>query len=321
MNGLLAAVLLLGGAEAPQESLVKKVIPDAERIRKVSKRLDRDAQKKIERILGQKLTRGDAAPVVYQCWATVPSVSTAEKTRCRVVITSVNGPRGPIKLAVAVAIDDDVVHSVKILENKDDKALESPVFLKQFEGLEYAGSIENEASMLADALKEAKADKELAAILATNNAMRSMGPAWARMTDKIEKKDKSAAAEIDAMLKGLDAALKALPDLTVIRGSSRDRYKGYARDARTGLAKMKGLISGGKFTEAYRESGEVDSRGCATCHGSYRRRFRYGREGRDLGNGYFSTKVDVQVPKKNLEAAYQAVATGIRKAVLIASEL
>ena len=220
MSGILAAALLLCGAESPQESLVKKVLPDAERVKRVSGRIGRDAQKKIEGILGTKLNRADLAPVVYQCWGTVPSVTQSEKTRCRVVFTSVKGAKGTIKLGVAVAIDDDRIHAVKVMDNKDDPAIGSAEFLKQFDGFEYIASIENEVSKLDGAINAAGSDKGVAAILRTNDTMRAMGPAWVRMEEKIEKKDKSAAAEIDAMVVGLKESLKVLPHLSMLRGSS-----------------------------------------------------------------------------------------------------
>ena len=39
-----------------------------------------------------------------------------------------------------------------------------------------------------------------------------------------------------------------------------------------------------------------------------------------LGNGYFSTKLEVAMPDPKLEVSYQALSTGIRKAILLATE-
>jgi hypothetical protein len=93
-----------------------------------------------------------------------------------------------------------------------------------------------------------------------------------------------------------------------------------AAGARTDLGDLKNLISAAKFDDAFKKTGEIDSARCAKCHGAYRRTFRDGRLAKDLGNGYFSTKLEVAVPEAKLETSYQAVATGIRKAILLATE-
>ena len=45
----------------------------------------------------------------------------------------------------------------------------------------------------------------------------------------------------------------------------------------------------------------------------------FARDDVSLGNGYFSTKLDVAVPRKDLQPLYQAVADGVRKAVLLST--
>jgi hypothetical protein len=75
-----------------------------------------------------------------------------------------------------------------------------------------------------------------------------------------------------------------------------------------------------KFDEAFKKTGEIDSARCAKCHGAYRRTFRDGRLEKSLGNGYFSSKLEVAIPDPKIEASYQAVATAVHKAILLATE-
>ena len=74
------------------------------------------------------------------------------------------------------------------------------------------------------------------------------------------------------------------------------------------------------LTARFPRAGRLEADRCSRCHGAYRRTFREARLDRGIGNGHFSTKVDVAVPEKAVEASYQAVATGVKKALLLAAE-
>ncbi len=322
MRVALAAVLVMSLA---QDDLVKKVVPDADKIKKVAKRIPPAGQAKIEKALGAKLAPAELSPVLYECWSTVPKVSSMEKQRCLVTVVTVKGAKGPVKLGVAAVPIEKTLHVVKVLENGDDKALESKAFLSQFEGLEYTEHVYNPASVLADAIRksaDAKDDatRELDMLLRMNAQMRKVGPAWEHLREKLEKRDTSAADDAAAMGKCMEDANRMIAAAKFLKPTQHDKFKGFASGAVTDLSDVKKLVDAGRFDDAYRKTGVIDSQRCAKCHGAYRLSFKEARFAHQLGNGYFSTRLEVAMPDPRLEASYQAVASGIRKAVLIMSE-
>lgn len=321
---LAVLLVILGPARAAQDDVVKKIVPDAEKIKRLAKKIPPAGRDKIEKALGEKLADADLAPALWECYSTVPRVSSMEKTRCLVTTVTVKAPRGLVRVGVAVATLEKTVHVVKILENQDDKALEARFFLAQFDGLEYSDSLYSPGSALADGLKKAQgadeAAKEHDAVIRMNLGMRAMGPSWERMMDRIDKRDKAAADEVAIMDRALDEALKLLPNAKFFKATKQDKFKGFATGGRSDLAELKKLLDAGKFDDAYRRAGQVDADRCAKCHASYRNEFRTEREKRGLGNGFFSTKLEVAVPDPKLEPSFQAVATAVRKAILLATE-
>jgi hypothetical protein len=322
MRLVIAVLLLLAGA--PQDDVVKKIVSDADKIKKLSRKLSKESRDKIEKALGEKLLDADLAPPLWECMSTVPAVSSMSKTKCLVTVVTVKGAKGPIRVGVAAATVESTLHTVKILDNGDDRALESKLFIGQFEGFEYTPNIWNTPDTLSSAIKKASggddASKDVDTLLKVNSTMRSVGPMWDRMLAAIEKKDKAAADEIGAMDKAFDESIKAVTSSKFMSAAKQDKFKTAAAGARTDLGDLKTLIGAMKFDEAFKKTGEIDSARCAKCHGAYRRAFRDGRLEKGLGNGYFSTKLEVAVPDPKIEASYQAVATAIHKAILLATE-
>jgi hypothetical protein len=321
---LATAVLLLLAGGVQQDDVVKKIVSDADKIKMLKRRISRESRDKIEKALGEKLADADLAPPLWECMSTVPAVSSMTKTKCLVTVVTVKGPRGPVKIGVAAATVETTLHTVKLLENGDDKGLESKLFLSQFDGFEYTPNIWNSPDALSGAIKKASGSdddaKTVDTLLKVNGHMRAVGPMWDRMLLAIEKKDKSAGDEIGAMDKAFDDSIRVVMGSKFMSAAKQDKFKISAAGARTDLADLKTMIGSMKFDEAFKKTGEIDSARCAKCHGAYRRSFRDARLAQSLGNGYFSTKLEVAVPDAKLEASYQAVALGIHKAILLASE-
>jgi hypothetical protein len=315
MRLALALILL-----APQEDVVKKVVPDAEKVKKTARKLAPAAKDKIEKALGEKLDAADLAATVWECYATVPQVSSMDKTLVRVLAVSVKGPKGPIRVGVSVASLESTVHAVKVLENADDKAVESKHFLSQFNGFEYSANLYNGPDVLKGAFAKAGGDKELDVAIRMSALMRAMGPVYDRLSEKIEKKDKSAAEEVAELEKLFDESLRLLANAAFLKASQVEKFKAFAASGKQQLADIRALAGGGRFDDAYRKAGELDAQSCSRCHGAYRRTFREARLERQVGNGYFSTQLDIAAPEKASEASYQAVGKAVRKAVLIAAE-
>lgn len=322
MRAAFVVVLLLAAAE-PQDDVVKKIVSDADKVKKLARKISKESRDKIEKALGEKLADADLAPPLWECMSTVPAVSSMAKTKVLVTLVTVKGPKGPIKIGVAAATVESTLHVVRILENGDDKGLETKIFLSQFEGLEYTPNVWNAPSALADAIKKAAgtddAGRELDTLLKVNGTMRAVGPMWERLLAGVEKKDKAAADEISAMDKAFDESIKAASGSKFLSPARQDKFKTAAAGTRSDLADLKKLIEAMKFDEAFKKTGQIDSN-CAKCHGPLRGFFREGRTGHNIGNGYFSTKLEVAVPDARLEASYQAVSTGVRKAILLATE-
>jgi len=317
------AILLFAGL-MPQDDVVKKIVSDADKIKKLPRKISKESRDKIEKALGEKLTDADLAPALWECQSTVPAVSSMAKTKVLVTVVPVKGPKGMIRVGVAVATVESTLHVVRILENGDDKGLEAKGFLGQFEGLEYSMSLWSSPAVLADAIRKAAgtddAAKELDTLLKVNGTMRAVGPMWERLLAGIEKKDKAVADEISTMDKMFDESIKAATGSKFLSPARQEKFKASAAGTRTDLGDLKSLIAASKFDEAFKKSGEIDSARCAKCHGPQRGAFRDGRNTHGIGNGFFSTKLEVAMPDPRLEASYQAVASAVRKAILLASE-
>jgi len=319
---LAVAVLFLGTPS--QDDVVKKIVPDAEKVKKLAKKVPPAGRDKIEKALGEKLADADLAPALWECYSTVPRVSSMEKTRCVVTSVTVKAAKGLVRVGVAVAPVEKTVHVVKILENQDDKALESRSFLAQFDGFEYSETLYGTPASLVEGLKKAQgsddAAKEVDAVVRMNSIMRAIGPSWDRMMERIDKRDKAAAGEAEWMDKAFDDTLKLLPAAKFFKATKQEKFKAFVSGSRSDFGELKKLLDAGKFEDAYRKAGSLDGDRCAKCHASYRNEFRTEREKRGLGNGYFSTRLEVALPDPKLEASYHAVANGIRKAILLATE-
>ena len=317
MRLALVAVLL---AAAPQEDVVKKLLPDAEKAKKTARKLPPAGKDKIEKALGEKLDAADLAVPVWEAYTSVPTISASEKTLVRVVAVSGKGPKGAIRVGVAVAVPETTVVRAAVLENADEKAVESRAFLAQFETFEYGADLYAAPDVLQAALAKAAGGGEAAASIRTVGLMRSSGPVYERMHEKLGKKDKSAVEDAAALDRMLDESLKLLPGASFLQASQHEKFRGFASLGRTMLGEIRTLAGAGKFEEAYRKAGDLDGQSCARCHGAYRRSFRAAREKHQAGNGHFSTKLDLASPDPAAEASFQAAARAIRKAVLIAAE-
>lgn len=318
---LVAAVLLAG---ASRQDDVKKLLSDAERVKKLAKKIPPDARAKIEKALGQKIDDKDLSPVLYEAYSLVSSISSADKTRCIVTLVTGRGPKGTFKVGVATAVDDRVLHVVKILENSDDKAIENKHFLEHFQAFDYTESVYNGPDALADAGrlaqgKDAKA-LELALLLKMNRIMWGVGPHWERMMEKLERKDKSAVDEIGPMEKAFTEGIKLADGARFLRDSQKEKFAAYSEGAVDDFKEVRKLAQAGDYEGAHRKAAELESSRCARCHGSYRRYFRDQRAEHGIGNGLFSTKLDVSVTDPKAEASYQAFATAVKKAILLSSE-
>ena len=178
---IVLALLLPALSGVPQDDVVKKIVSDADKVKRTAKKLSPAAKDKVEKALGEKLDAADLAATIWECYATVPQVSSMDKTAVRVLVVTAKGPKGPIKVGVSVASLESTIHAVKILENADDKAVESKLFLSQFQGFEYSPNVFNGPDVLQAAIAKSAGDKELDAAIRMSAVMRAVGPVYERM--------------------------------------------------------------------------------------------------------------------------------------------
>ena len=301
----------------PQEDLVKKVAPDAEKIKRSTRKVPPAGREKIEKALGEKLADADLAAPLWECSATVPKLTSGEKTPCRVVFVTAKAPKGPVKLGVAVAWLENTVHAVRVLENADDKALESPEFLRGFEGAEYTTALSSPPDVLSAALKKAgegkdDASKELAALIRMSLLMRAMDGPYHRLLGET----KDPAADVAELSRLNEESLALLPALKFLQAPQLQKFRDFAQGMKADLAEAKAA----KREDVARRVGKMEADRCSRCHGAYKQRFRDARLERGAGNGWFSTKVDLAAPNPALAPSYDAVGAAVRKALLLASE-
>ena len=262
MRLALAVVLLFSGLA--QDDAVRKIVSDADKVKKLARKISKESRDKIEKALGEKLADADLAPPLWECMSTVPAVSSMTKTKVLVTVVTVKGPKGPIRIGVAAATVESTLHVVRILENGDDKGLEAKLFLGQFEGLEYTPNVWNTPDTLAGALKKAAAGddagKELDTLLKVNGTMRAVGPMWERMMAAIEKKDKAAGDEIAGMDRAFDESIKAATGSKFLSPARQDKFKTAATGTRSDLADLKKLIDGAKFDDAFKHDRTMPGR-------------------------------------------------------------
>jgi hypothetical protein len=310
------AALFVVLALAPQDDLVKKVAPDAEKIKRSTRKIPPAGREKIEKALGAKLAEADLAPLLYECSATVPAITSSEKTPVRVVVLPGKGPQGPFRLAVSVAWLESTVHAVKLLENGDAKGLESPGFLGAFSGFEYSTALSSPPDVLAAALQKAKgaddASKELAALVRMSLLMRAMDAPYHRLLSD----PKDPAADVAELARLNEESIALLPALKFLAPAQQQKFRDFAQGAKADLAEIRAA----KREDVARRVGKLEADRCSRCHGAYKQRFRDARLERGAGNGWFSTKVDLPAPDPALVPAYDALGAAVRKAVLLASE-
>jgi hypothetical protein len=58
-----------------QDDAVRKIVSDADGIKKLNRRISRESRDKIEKSLGDKLPDGDLAPPLWECVSMVPAIS------------------------------------------------------------------------------------------------------------------------------------------------------------------------------------------------------------------------------------------------------
>ncbi|MBI4563180.1 MAG: hypothetical protein HY716_00605 [Planctomycetes bacterium] len=307
-----------------QEAELKKIFPDAQSVKKSALKLSKEARERIEKAIEAKLDDREASAPVWEAMATVPEANPGEKTRIRFMTLTAPGPKGTVKLGVAVAPEERVVAAVRVLENKDDPALASEEFLEQFDHFLYTSHLYHPASMLAQARERARERRDeearqLDGIFKLESIMHPVGAAWSRLRKRLDAEDPQAAEDAAELLRLFADAERTLADLTFLKASQVRSFRTLLEKSRRDLEAVKVQAEQRKLVEARMASRDVMER-CSQCHAGTHRLFRERRFALNVGNGYFAVGHDVYAPP-GPRASFEAVASAIRRAVLILSEL
>ena len=312
MKTLFGAALLAGVAVAAQEDL-GKIVSGAEKLKKTTRKITADQAKAIAAAVGLKPEEVETNVTILEGWALVPDSQSMDKARIFGVVVTVKGPKGPIKLGVAVAADEDTVVNVKVLENKDDKSAEAPEFIDQFPGFKWGASIRKSSDDLKGALAKAKENKEAAALVEISASMRKLGVQWAAMVKKNDKADKGAKAHAEEVARLYEALGKKIGDLAFLSDRQRKTLTDDMAKAARSTRDISGRLDGSDA--AKKAIAEMDNL-CTKCHAPMRTRFIDQREKDGVGNGWLSPEVDLTIPLEGSKELYDAMAKAIRKAIL-----
>ena len=303
--------LLFGGSGD-----VKKVLHDAERVKKSRKKLSSAARVKIEKALGEKI---GSRTIMYEARAMVPMISPFEKTKVYVTFVNAKGPKGTVRLGVAVVPVDRIIARIGVLKNGDDAFVQSAGFLDPFQDYEYGDAILKPASALDEARKKAAQgkDKEPALLLRTIDEMRKVGDLWDTILDKLPDLDASVVADIDALIRQVELIEGFTKRIPFYRDTQQSRFDKLMRTMRRSLRGLRSKVSDGEFDPARKAAVRISSQSCSRCHASSQRTFSARRDRHSIGDGFFRAGYDVGRAPAGKEKVVDAVLKAIRKAVLI----
>jgi hypothetical protein len=295
-------------AQKGDEAQLKTAVEGAKDVRKLSKPLAADAQARVEKALGMKLDKADLPPKLF----TIP-VGRDPFTAC---VTAVPGPKGPVRLAVVVGKDHRGLQSIQrvvLLSHKEDKAVEGEAFLGQFLERTATANAWNPPSALDEAAK--KDDPEVRRLLEFLRQMFRNHERYEALSAKLPKKD-AGAGEDAKSLAGLFEGLRGQADGfgALLKPDEGALFERYAREGQESAKRVESALAKKDFVAA---QAALDEMGCAKCHGSFRKAFQTRRQALQIGDGYFKVGHDVLPAKPGAEESSQAVATGVKKGLLI----
>jgi hypothetical protein len=311
-----AVVLLIGVAAAAGNDEVKKTVPDAREIRKSARALDAEGRKRVEEALGKAISDADAAEPVWELRAVVAEVGGSEPVPVLWTAVTVAGPKGEIRVGVARAADDGVVVGVAILKDGGSPAAGDHAFLKQFESFVLSENLKQPPSKLEEARKAAG----LGAVLgATMTQMFKVGMSWERLEALLVKEDVAAKAEAETIAAAFQEVAGHVAKFEHQKEGQRERFAKNLERSRDDVKKLVPLIEAKKFADARQSAGDIAEQ-CSKCHSGTRTPFRTKREELGIGNGNLVLGVDIAASSDEAKEVQQAVATGVRKALLILAE-
>ncbi len=129
---LFMTVPALGHGDALARETLKKFFPEAENFVSRQKALTSQQLIQVEKASGDEVQEVDRNLMVYVAIAKDPQTGKMQSIG-GVVVVDAMGAKGFVDLAVGCNLDGSI-RKVVVLENMDDKALESETFLGQLEG-------------------------------------------------------------------------------------------------------------------------------------------------------------------------------------------
>lgn len=310
---LFAAAALIPAALAFQQDAVTRTLPGSEGVKKSSRRLSAEGRAEAEKALGAKLSDADAAEAIWEGTGVIPEAGGNTPVEFLWVAVTVAGPKGKVRIGVARAMHDPIVGAVAVLENADEAAAADAQFLRQFEGMVLSDCLKQSPETLAAARKAEGLPQTLQKLQA---AMHDVGAAWGKLEHALEKEDASAAGHAEAVAASLEKARPLVALCDFLSDSQRERFLKQLDKSKEQADSALASAKAARWAEASRNAHEWGET-CSTCHSGMRRRFRQQRADLGLGNGNFALDLDVTATSPDQRELQQAVASGIRRALLI----
>lgn len=296
-------------AQKGDEAQLKAMVEGAKEVKKLSKPFSAEAQARIEKAMGKKFDKTELPPKLYAI--------AAGREACTACVATAAGPKGAVRLAVVVGKDHRGLQSIQkvgILSHKEDKAIEGEEFLLQFAERTATANAYNAPSVLEETSK--KDDPEIRRLLDFLHQMyRNHELHDSLVNGKVPKKDATAVDEAKELTSLFDRLRGQGGEFgTLLKSGESAQFERLAREGHEAAKRGEAALAKKDFVAA---QSAYDDIACNKCHGSFRKAFKDRRQALQIGDGYFQVGHDVLPAKKGADAASQAVAAGVRKALLI----
>lgn len=319
---MLAALLTGAWMQDRDDELVKRLYPQAASVDVKTSELSEKSREKIAKAIQEELKETKIAYTAFEAELYLPRHDTF---KMRTTTLTIQGSRGPIRLAVTIIPDENVIAGVHLVDQNEGIDSEKSPFLAQFFPFAYSpDALARPISDLEARLKkagEAKDDegKTLKALVAIKRAMKIVSAHYGEVSEAIEKKNAKGADAARAMAGAYDDIL-AVADLLKFLGDGGAKFKSLAEDAKTQSNSAARSLADNQFDAARKTFEDLSRNTCGSCHGSYQDALRGKRDEMGMGDGYLRLGFDATRDPSLDEKLQVELLRVIRKSALILKE-
>lgn len=303
---------------------VKKAVP-------VKKKLGPEAKAKVETALGEPLESADVEPYLYEVDG-LTNPDTGEGMKVRACLTVAKGPSGPIRLGLALD-PRGAIFAARCFEHAEKVDFPAEEFCQQFVGASvtpssYRSPKELEATLAKVKQPDADQVPELLrakVLLGIREQMETNGSRTGDVKERLSKKDARAAEAADALSKSLRLVEALVGKLSPYKPEQTAALAGIAGKTRQAAEDVRDLAKKNDWAGATKAFKDRLQDGCEKCHDwndplsnkKFYDAARWMRGDVGVGDGYWVVGHDCHAASEPSRALSQAVATGLKKALLL----